>query len=457
METSPTTYWLFRILSICWVRLFLLIVAMIIYSFGLAKLIDKQYAVSKARVVLFFVSAFTSLPPLISFKYHLGSFVFLSKMNYQNVKEIMLPLGISYFSFQILSFLIKVNIGAIQPGSLIGYANYILFFPKVSLGPVMEPEAFKREVTKPSIFSYEKTTKGLKRILWGAFKKIVLADSLGHVTGYVFPNYQFLHPISLVIGIACYMLQLYADFSGYTDMAIGLAQMLGINLPENFNKPFLSTSVTSYWRRWHLSLFNWFYSYIYNPIVFSFRKWQKTGILLALFLTFSVSGIWHGNTVNFWLWGILQGLAISFEMFTTNIRKQLANYLGANTFTAFAYLATFSYLGITVIFFVMPDLENALHYLSKIVQVNSWNMNNNFYALLIEDIFLKKGVSNALLILSILSFVISIHLWRGNNKLEDKLATVPRLISWPIYMLLAFAILYCSFGNDSNNFLYRNF
>lgn len=437
--------------------LLLLVWVMIGCSYLMAHLIEKQEEDSKARAGIFYVAVVASLLPLVSFKYHLGLFDGVTYLNQSSAPAWALPLGISYFTFQILSYLIKVNIGVMRPGSIVTYANFILFFPKVSLGPVMEPDVFVRQMAKQEGFNYERTTKGLKRVLWGAFKKVVVADSIGQITGYVLPNYEHLHAFTLVLGLIFYIVQLYADFSGYTDMAIGIAQMLGFDLPENFDRPFFSTSVTTYWRRWHMSLFSWFYAYIYNPISFTLRSWKIYGMLIAIFITFSVSGLWHGNTFNFWFWGFLQGVAIAFEMFTANARMRLSQAIGKRTFTVLAYVATFSFLTFSVVFFVMPDLNGALHYIQRVATPSNWMPHGGLGAFFRNDVLMKGGIVNGALLVALLVFLFAEHAWRGKDKWENKISGIKRIWAWVFYIALVFAIIYCSEKKDAGAFLYRNF
>ena len=224
---------------------------------------------------------------------------------------IAMPVGISFYSFKILSYVVDVYKGSRMEKSLGKYALYVIFFPEISSGPIDRGKDLLTQFSKTCVYNYEKVSYGLKLVAWGLFKKIVIADTLSYGVDWVYISYESYKGGVLFIVSIFYTIQIYCDFSGYSDMAVGVAKMLGIELIRNFKAPYISTSVKEFWRRWHISLSTWLRDYIYIPLGGS--KKGKARHYANIMVTFLISGLWHGANWNFVLWGGVHGLAQILE------------------------------------------------------------------------------------------------------------------------------------------------
>ena len=223
------------------------------------------------------------------------------------VLNIALPIGLSFHTFQAMSYTIEVYRGKQEPEKHFGvYAFYVLFFPQMVAGPIERPQNILPQLKIKHQFNYTEIVEGLKQVLWGFFKKLVIADRLALFVNAVFDHPQDYSGASVWIGIYFFAFQIYCDFSGYSDIALGCARMLGIRLMTNFNAPYLSTSVKEFWTRWHISLSTWFRDYVYIPLggnKVSNLKWMRN-----ILIVFVLSGFWHGSNWTFIVWGLLHGV-----------------------------------------------------------------------------------------------------------------------------------------------------
>ena len=281
--------------------------------------------------------------------------------------SVIAPLGISYLTFQAIGYLVEIKRGNHPAESHLGYfATYLLFFPKIVAGPVERAHHFLPQLQRSRAFRYDNVSDGLKLILWGLFKKLVVADRLSIYVGAVLNNAEHHSGITLIIAIIFYVFQMYADFSGYTDMALGLAKILGFDLIQNFNRPFLAKSVTEFWRKWHISLSTWFADYFYNPIAINKRDWGKWGVIYAFFVTFIVLGFWHGANWTFIVFGALQGLVLTIEFFTRKSRKKIRKKIPELLNSIVGIGFTFFYFAFSLIFFRANDIHHAFTIIKRI-------------------------------------------------------------------------------------------
>ena len=281
--------------------------------------------------------------------------------------NIIAPLGISYLTFQAIGYLIEIKRGNHIAETNFGYfATFLLFFPKIIAGPVERAHNFLPQIKQVQKFDSDNISNGLKLILWGLFKKLVIADRLSLYVSAVLGNVEHHSALSLITAVIFYVFQMYADFSGYTDMALGFAKILGINLMPNFNRPLLAKSVTEFWRKWHISLSTWFADYFYNPIAISKRDWGKWSVVYASFITFIVLGFWHGANWTFIVFGALQGFILTIEFFTRKARKNLRKKIPELINTLIGIAFTISYFGFSLIFFRAKNLYQAFTIIKRI-------------------------------------------------------------------------------------------
>ncbi len=293
----------------------MLITVLIAYIFGL--LIDK-YRFEKRKSKLFLIiSVVLILLNLFIFKYldfSIGIFNSIFKTNI-GLSKLVLPIGISFYTFQILSYVIDLYWGKV--GVQKNYFRlllYVSFFPQLIAGPIVRYETVEKEI------SDRKTTldgfiNGFKRFIWGLAKKVIIANNVAIFCDYIYNNYSSYGSNILWVAAICYTLQIYFDFSGYSDMAIGLGKMFGFNFLENFNYPYIATSITDFWRRWHISLSSFFRDYVYIPL--GGNRVSKIKFIRNIFIVWLLTGIWHGASYNFILWGLYYAILLLIEKMVT--------------------------------------------------------------------------------------------------------------------------------------------
>ena len=342
---------------------------------------------SEARQNLIFIfSVCINIIVLVFFKY----FGFLESL-FADIKrisdkdqllKIILPVGLSFFIFTILSYLIEIKRGTINAERHLGkFASSLLFFPKIMQGPIEKPGNIFPQFMEEKNFNYDMVVEGLKLMLWGYFKKLVVADRLAIYVNTVYGNYEHHSGISLLVATIFYSFQVYADFSGYTDIALGSAKVLGFNLTNNFNRPYFATSIREFWNRWHITLSVWLRDYLFLPLAFFFsRKMNKTKylglavekwiFLFASIITFAVCGIWHGEGLNFLIWGLLFGIYLTIANWTLGFNKKLRKRFGISKksafYRAYSILITFILVTFTWIFFRASNVTDAFLIIKKI-------------------------------------------------------------------------------------------
>ena len=268
------------------------------------------------------------------------------------------PLGLSYISFQLVSYLIDVNKKRIEREvNFLKFAFYVLLFPKILVGPITRYGTLQGQIGKFDVTS-EGVASGIRRFIIGLAKKILIADFLAKIVTPVFAlSKPLIAPWLAWFVLVSFALQLFFDFSGYTDMAIGLAQMMGLQLPENFNFPYISKNISEFWRRWHISLSSWFRDYVFYPLERKRLKWL--GQPINIMIIFSLTGLWHGVTWNYLVWGILHGLAIVFE--NTGLGRRLRS-----SWAPIQHIYALTIILISWVFFRSPDIHFAFRFLLRL-------------------------------------------------------------------------------------------
>jgi alginate O-acetyltransferase complex protein AlgI len=228
--------------------------------------------------------------------------------------QIVLPIGISFYTFQTMSYVIDVYRGKMEPcRDFISFGAFISFFPQLMAGPIERASRILPQFEQPRRFSYDQAIQGMRLIIWGFFKKVAVADNCGVFVDDVFGAPDQYSSLTLALGAVAFAFQIYGDFSGYSDIAIGTAKLFGFELMSNFRVPYFSRTISEFWKRWHISLSTWFQDYLFMPLAIQFRNLRKWGVAIAIFLTFLVSGIWHGANWTFVVWGAFHGLLLAGE------------------------------------------------------------------------------------------------------------------------------------------------
>jgi len=312
--------------------------------------------------------------------------------------NILLPIGLSFHTFQAMSYTLEVYYGRQKAERHFGiYALYVMFYPQLVAGPIERPQNILPQFHQKQHFSIENVQLGLNLIAIGLFKKIVVADRLGLYVDQLYANVNNANSISTVLAVIFYTIQIYCDFSGYSDIARGTAKFMGFDLMLNFNFPLLSKSMSEYWRRWHISLSTWFNDYLYTPIVINKRDWGKLSVAFGLFITFFISGLWHGAAWTFIVWGILHSIALIYEFYTKKARSRIGKKIPGVLNSFLSWLFTMSFLCFAQIFFRSDSFGKARMVIQKILHFDfSFNL---------VQLCLQKGPLNL-----ILTFV-SLFLW----------------------------------------------
>jgi len=282
--------------------------------------------------------------------------------------EIILPLGLSYYIFQTIGYILDIYRGSRKSEKNFSkFSLFILFFPKLLVGPIERAKNLLPQLEKYHLLNKEDLIAGGKLIIWGLFKKLVVADRISLYVDTVYSNLPAHNTSTFCMATLLYPVQVYADFSGYTDIAIGSARLFGINLMENFKQPLFAKNVSDFWRRWHISLSSWVSDYIYTPIVFNRRDWGSFGVIYALLISFIVIGVWHGASWNYVIFGIIQAAALIYELETKNFRKKLSKRIPGYVYNTISILLTFIFFAFSLIVFRTTDLLGAVNIINAIL------------------------------------------------------------------------------------------
>jgi len=412
---------------------------------------DKQ----SKRKILLWTSIIVNLGFLGFFKYYnffLENFVdafslFGMQIN-ANSLNIILPVGISFYTFQTLSYTIDVYRKKLEPTKdFMAFSAFVCFFPQLVAGPIERATNLLPQFYKKRTFEYNKAVDGMRQILWGLFKKVVIADNCAEFANQIFNNSADMNGSTLVLGAIFFTFQIYGDFSGYSDIAIGTSRLFGFDLKQNFATPYFSRDIAEFWRRWHISLSTWFRDYLYIPLGGSRGgTWMKVRNTFAIFL---VSGFWHGANWTFIIWGALNAIYFLPLLLTNNNRKNLGVVAEGKTLPSFkdliAMLTTFALTVFAWIFFRAENIGHAFSYVKGIFSIDIISRPRGF------DI-----IGGLFTLLLILIFILIEWVGRGNafalEKLFTKLTNTSRMLIYIIIMLMIFFL-----KTDVKEFIYFQF
>jgi len=422
------------------------------YSIGIGLSNEKN---PSKRKILLWISVLVNLGFLGFFKYYnffldnfISAFSFFGTEINANSLNIILPVGISFYTFQTLSYTIDVYKQKLNPTKdFIAFSAFVSFFPQLVAGPIERASNLLPQFYRKRNFDYSKAVDGMRQILWGLFKKIVIADNCAEYADIIFNNSSEYSGSTLVLGALFFTFQIYGDFSGYSDIAIGTSRLFGFDLKQNFNFPYFSRDIAEFWRRWHISLSTWFRDYLYIPLGGSRGgTWNK---IRNVFIIFLVSGFWHGANWTFIFWGALNALYFLPVFITNNNRNNL------NTVAQGKYLPSIKELllmfltfGLTVfawIFFRANNINHAFNYISDIFSSSLFT-----FPIYENDDFVKP--------LFILIFIFLVIEWLGR---EQQYALAQMELKWrkPFRYLLYYTIIISIFwfGGKQEQFIYFQF
>ena len=324
-------------------------------------------------------------------------------------------IGVSYYIFQAISYLVDIYLEIEKPERHFGYfALYLAFFPKLLQGPIERAGDLIPQLKTRYEFNYDNMRFGLLLFTWGLFKKVVIADRLGLYVDAVYNDVHAFSGLPLLLATYAYAFQIYMDFSGYTDMALGSARLFNINLTQNFNSPYIATSVIDFWRRWHISFSRWILDYIFKPLQMQWRNWKNLGTAAALLVTFLVSGIWHGASWGFVIWGGLHGLYMACSVFYKPYQKKLHKALGiekSKLLNLWQIFVTFHLVSFAWVYFRAASLADSTYVIT--------NMFNSIKGLKSRFLLSQGGIGIRILIASIILYFIYKEVINGNRHFRN--------------------------------------
>ena len=383
------------------------------------------------------------------FNFFIHSWIqFLGTFGYEHQSiwtlKVILPVGISFYTFQTMSYSLDIYFKRLKPTKdFISFASFVSFFPQLVAGPIEKASNLLPQILSSRIFKYEQGVQGLRLILWGMFKKVVIADSLSWKADLVFSNYQNYNGGLLFLGLIYFSFQIYCDFSGYSDIAIGTSKLFGFNLMSNFRFPYFSRDIGEFWRRWHISLSTWFRDYLYIQLGGSKgSKWQS---IRNIFIIFIVSGFWHGANWTFITWGLAHAMLYIPLFLRGRNRQHTKSVVAQNNWLPsmkelFQMGVTFFSVMITWVFFRSESVSSAIDYLLRMVMefaIPKTNRSGIIFVLIIIilDWSIRKNVEE-------ITFFKRDQKWKNSKNIL-------------IYTIFIFSII--SFIGTGNNFIYFQF
>ncbi|MBW7844138.1 MAG: MBOAT family protein [Bacteroidia bacterium] len=369
----------------------------------------------------------------------------------QHTLEIILPVGISFYTFHGISYIMDIYYRRINPhNDIVAYSLFVAYFPLLVAGPIERASHLLPQLDIKRNFNLEVIKPALSLMFWGFFKKLVIADSAGMIVDDVFSNYQNFSSYSLIFGSILFTFQIYADFSGYSDIARGVSKLFGIELLLNFNFPYFAKNMQDFWSRWHISLSSFLNDYVFIPIALKFRDFGKRGIYIAVFFTFLISGIWHGAGWAFIFWGILHAIFYLPQFIFSNkklkslVVKTNTSTYGFNDFVNSTEV--FLLVTLALIFFRLPGISDGFNFILEITK--NWDRFslNEIARTTTHIIVLTKSILGILIV-----FILEFILFKNNLQIENLLTKI-----WH-YLCIAFLIFLLGSFENATQFIYFQF
>ena len=407
------------------------------------------------RKILLWLSIIVNLGFLGFFKYYnffldnfVAAFSFFGQEIQGSSLNIVLPVGISFYTFQTLSYTIDVYKKKLEPTKdFIGFSAFVSFFPQLVAGPIERATNLLPQFYTKRTFDYAKAVDGMRQILWGLFKKIVIADNCAKYANQIFNNSADMNGSTLVLGAVFFAFQIYGDFSGYSDIAIGTSRLFGFNLRQNFAFPYFSRDMAEFWRRWHISLSTWFRDYLYIPLGGS--RGGTSMKVRNTFIIFIVSGFWHGANWTFIAWGALNAIYFLPLLLTKNNRNNLEVVAKNKNLPSLKELSlmivTFGLTVFAWIFFRAEDIGHAFSYISEILSTSLFKIPE------------LSGMRKALITI-VLTCIFVVIEWLGRDQqyaIQNLGFKWKRPLRYAMYYAIIFAIFW--YGGDEQQFIYFQF
>jgi len=385
----------------------------------------------------FFIESFAKMFEGLGFNSNLHSF------------NIIMPIGISFFTFKLISYIVEIHRGKLEASrNIVDFATYISFFPCILSGPIDRPKDFLPQLQQRRNFDYNTLNEGVMQFAWGCFQKVVIADNCARVVDSVWGSLEFQSGGTLLFTTFLYLFQVFADFAGYSDMAIGVGKLLGIKITKNFNHPLFALNIADYWRKWHISLTSWLTDYVFMPLNIKFRNLGNFGIILAIIINMVLIGFWHGADWTFGLFGLYHGLlyvplVLSGAFFKKT--KMKVTRLGLPTASNFLkMLMTIILVSFGLIIFRAENISEMCLYLSRL-----------FSASILSIPSFAGDVNTCAILSCIFILFLIIFEWRSRKQdffLQNSNNIIVRCLFLTFYVITIYYL-----GEDSNAFIYFQF
>lgn len=458
--SSPPKYkWIILLISssyfyMSWNAKYISLILLITIISYVSALLIQSFNNKIHKKIFLYSNALISLGILCYYKYFnffsesvtsfLNNLQIISIQLHPTTLDIILPVGISFYTFQSISYVVDVYKNDIRAEKNFGhYFTFISFFPQLVAGPIERSKNLLHQITNEKNFSYEQATYGIKLIVWGFFKKLVIANNLSPIVDTVYNSPFEYSGFSILFAIFAFSFQIYCDFSGYSDIAIGSAKLFGINLTTNFKSPYLSTSIKEFWSRWHISLSSWFRDYLYIPL--GGNKLGKFRHISNILLTFLFSGLWHGANWTFIIWGLLHGI---MYIISSCFSKVKISY--RTSFLVAKILIVFIFCSYAWIFFRAQSITEALFLITNSFTIDFSQIIPQFKAIGLNK-YNMIIISLSLFILFYFDFI---------NQRHDVIIKISKLnifARYSIYLLLIILIIFFTPYNSNSEFIYFQF
>ena len=454
----PKHKWLLLLIASCvfymtFIPIYILILFVMILIDYFAGIYIEKTAEENRKGFFLIISIISTCLVLFVFKYYnffTNNFISVASLLHLNypfkILSIILPIGLSFHTFQSLSYVIEVYKGRQKAMHHFGiYALYVMFYPQLVAGPIERPQNLLHQFYERHEFVYERVRDGLKLMLWGFFKKMVIADRLLYYVSAVYGNVSQHNGVTLLLATVFFAFQIYCDFSGYSDIAIGSAKVMGFSLMQNFNRPYFAKNIAEFWKRWHISLSTWFRDYLYISLGgnrVSIPRWY-----VNLFITFLISGLWHGANWTYVVWGALNGLYLICSSATESFRGRITKAIGLTKHPRFhAYIKmiiTFCLVCVGWVFFRAASLSDACLILKKIFFEPGPLFLGGFREIM-------YGVTGII-------FLIGFDFWSRGKHVDDFLSQQRLVVRWGVYIFMLLAILTTGVFSYTSQFIYFQF
>lgn len=415
-------------------------------------------------------SLIANIGVLVVFKYYNYLFFYLpgnafdfdSRAHGIPYLDIALPIGLSFHTFQAMSYTIEVYRGKQKAERKIGlYALFVMFYPQLVAGPIERPQNIFPQFKEIKKFNYNTAKLGLQLMAWGLFKKVVIADRLALFVDEVYGHPENYESISFWVATFFFTFQIYCDFSGYSDIAIGAALVMGFRLMKNFHNPYFATSIREFWTRWHISLSTWFRDYLYIPL--GGNRVSKPRVYFNLFFVFLVSGIWHGANTNYIIWGALHGFYLIFGLLTFNYRNNILAFFGINNdsipmrFTN----AAITFL-LVMIAWIAFRADYTLKYFSYVLidkladsgEIFSTPMNDNYIR---KFVYMGQGLTEFTYAILLIIFLMVVNAFQEKQSLRYLINQQKTPVRWALYVTSLLIFIYLGVFESDAQFIYFQF